>query len=661
MGSEAAERGTSALAARSAPVAALVGGVAALLVYNALPNTGLRFLLLLAVFVAGAAALRAAGRPFSRVADAVGFALLRGLGEAVLFLGAYLTSPLLVTLASPDRFDPGPGPSASTLVVLTYLAPTVGLLWLAAKGIRAGAVGLGLVVPSAVLTLLVLGGVGPLTVALVLLGIGIAGAAAAVASSSGAGTVGAAAAAISVAGAIGTGVAPLDALTGPDRGGTPVGGLDGGMQVVVVVVGLAIAALVGLVSVLRRDGATGVLAAAALVVPPTGLLVRTTTNGGSTTGLGWVLAAVPLVIAVVALLAVALPPARRLADRVVGWLRPGGATTVGAMVAVAGLAFVGFTTQALPLLGGSQVVSAAVALVLLTGVAVVARRLPGAPGTLLAGAVLAGFALSAPWYALTRGDVAASRDLYDGVALGAVIGSVVTAGLVWLFLRAHPHPGVAAAAAYLVLSQSATLLTALLRPADGRAEDDQGRPVVVLVLPLLVVGVAGGLVALRGRTRRVVGSGQAVLAVAVAAGGFALLTLLVVVYGRLDDEAYRPALPTGASPLSPTDVMWVSRLIRDPAENLMVGAVVLLLLGVLAMATLARRPSGALAAASTLLLVGVGQVLAGTALEAGGIDTFDGVMWVAVALTVVLLLVTAMAVRSAPAIAGTEPATPEAR
>ncbi|MGQ0841673.1 hypothetical protein [Actinokineospora sp.] len=638
-------------ASRLAAAAAVVLGVAVIAGFNAVPNTGARFALLLVVIGLGVATFAVAARPYGRYADAIGARVLRGIGGAAVLLGAYLTGPLLVATATPERFGSDPAPSPTTLVVLTYLPPALALVWLAVKDIRAGVVGLGLVVPTVALTVLVLAEVGPLTVTLAMLALAIAGAVVAAAGTAGSAwsVLGTVTGALSASAAVGTGVQPLGSLTAADLVRTESAGTLGtGMQVVVIVAGLGIAGLLALLAVLRRDATGGVLAAAALMVPPVAFLLATLDPNPDLDAPRLALAAVPVLAAVGAVLALRVPSLRRRADGLARRLRPGGATSAQALAAVAGLATVAFAAQAVPVLGWDDRVQGMVTLVLLAGAAVLALRLPGVPGALLAGATLVALALASPWRRLVVGPVDVRADPYEHLSLTVGIGLVVAVAATVVLLRGHPHPGVAAAGAYLLLGTVALQLWALLRPA-GRAlvRDDPAGPVAVLIVPLLLLGLPAAVVALRARTARGVRSGQAVLAVVLAAGGFALLGLLAQTYTSVD-SAYQSTLSLSLATLTPTDALAVSRLIGDPGTNLVLGVGALLLLAIVAVQTTVRASSSALTAATLLVVVAATQAGLGAALTAGGIETFDAIQWTTLALGAALASSAMVAARTPP-------------
>ncbi|GLZ41496.1 hypothetical protein [Actinokineospora sp. NBRC 105648] len=633
------EPGTSPVAARLAVSSAVLLGVAAVLVYAALPNTITRVVLLLFVLVLAGGVLGS-----DKVADAVGQPVARGIGVGGVLLGTYLTGPVLLSMAMPSRYGDKP-PSAVVLVVLAFLALTVALLTFAAKGFGAGAIGLGFALPSLVVALLGNAKLAPLALAVTMLVAAVGGLVLGLRAEPGGALsrFGLAAGAIAAAAAAGIGFAPLNALSGGSLAGavpdsTAAMAPQPGARIAFLVLGLLVAVLVGLVAVLRRDGAVGLLVLGSLVLPPVALYRFDPTPESQPS-----LLVVPGLVFVAALIAAAVAPVRELAGRLAGGLRPGGATTVNALLAVAGLAVAGLATQALPLLYWDIYPNGAVSLVVVVALVVLALRLSGAPGALAAGAALLVLALRVPMLLLVDGtDLAMVGPSALSTALALVLALVAS----WLLLRRHPYPGVAAAAAYLVLHQVAMLLWVLFRPAttSNFGDDHDDFSVIVLLVPVLLVGAAGAVVALRARAEHVVASAQAAAAMAAGAGGFALFGLQVA--GLTKDSEVR-GIGRSLMPMTPTNVFGVSSAANDLGNPLIFACFGVVALAVLVALTTARRPSGVVAAAVLLLGLGGGLALVVATLKVGS-GTFYGIMWIAVMVAVVLGVVARIAVRRAP-------------
>ncbi|HVK22719.1 MAG TPA: hypothetical protein VM677_15265, partial [Actinokineospora sp.] len=331
--------GTSVRAGRTAATAASLLAVSTVILFASVPRGG-RFLLVMAVIVIGGLLFGQAERG-SRVAEVLGRGVVRGIGGGAVVLGCYLAGPLLVDMAGKSDSPPSTG----QLVLLTFLPPLVALIMLAARRSHAAAVGVGLVVPTVGLLMLVLGKIGPATTSLSLLALAIVAAVVAVSAKTLLGVTATALGATAAAGAVGTGVLPLTAVTGSAAANVATVSLSPGMRVLIAGAGLLLAALFGLVAWLRRDAAGAVVAGSALVIPP----IAVYDPEAAMPVVGFLIVPVLALVAVGA--ALWLPAARAFADRVAGALRPGGATTKPALVAVGGLALLAFAAEPLPLLG----------------------------------------------------------------------------------------------------------------------------------------------------------------------------------------------------------------------------------------------------------------------------------------------------------------------
>ncbi|WP_147460152.1 hypothetical protein [Actinokineospora cianjurensis] len=605
-------------------------GAACVSVFVAVPPVP-RYLVLAVAIAIGFGVLRS-----ERITATAGAEVARGVGTSLVLLGAYLLGPLLVSSARSEQFDPGATRLSPVVVVaLTFLPVLAFLLNFAAQGMRAAVVGVGIVVPTAIVTAMVATEASRLAVVLTMLGLALLAVGVVVRSGPGSpwSTVGITAGALAATAAVGTGLMPLGLITGSGFGRGATRHLPPGVLIVTLVAGLGLAALFGVIAILRRDAAGGLVVGCAIAVPPLALLIRPPSGG-----VQLALALIPAAVVVLAVLGILLGPALAAASRLAGWLRPGGGTTPGALAAVAGTAAVSFTTHALPVLGWSYWVQGSVTLVVCAGAAVLAIRLPGVPGAVLAGVVLVGLALTKP---VSQLFLLNERSGVSSLSLAAGVGLVVAAGAAWALVRAHQRPGVVAAATYLLVGQVAFALWWAHMPAGfGPGVPITGAtPVLVLLAPLVLAGVIGLGLGQRGALAH----GQAVLAVTLGVAGFSMLATLGGTFGRSES---RDAL-RGLAPLTPTDTWGASGMIGDESPWALWGAVVVLLLVVVAALTTVHRPNAAVTAGVVLAGVFAVQVALVTASKIGGTALADVVMGFAIAGTA-LGAATVVAIRSPP-------------
>lgn len=559
--------------------AAVLLGSAAVLVSTWLTSDFLRLLLGMALAAYGVVVWRGAavtdlGRP-----RPLGVAVERALGAAAALFGADLVATAVVASivdATSEEFTP---PSPTLLTFIRYGLPLAVLVAMAFRAITAGPVGAGLVLSSAVA--IALGEHGPGKPAFGLVLLVIAGVATLLVLTPGArswarfATVAGATTAALAAGAGTSPVTALDIVTGQPWASQP------GLNLVFTVLGMAIAAVLLALAVHRRDVAGALVSALVFTAPPD-------TFGGTGPASG---TAVLLIVPAAAVL-VTLP----------AWatarVRPPVAQ------AAIGLAALVFAVQALPALGWPARIAGAAGLVVFAVVFLLACRLPGLPGAVMAGALLVGLTLEAPWYRLVAGDQAGRT----GLAVAGLLDLVVTAAAVWLLVKRHPRTGVIAAAAYCA---AGTLAHSLFDITI--AGDDPGHGVVAAVImfgPLVVLGGIAAFFALRNRFLPIA---QAVGAVVLAMAGFAL----VVVTGWGAGFSVGPAqhlIDVIMAPLAPTSTPYL-RMIVEATAPLLVAAALLVLLAAVFAATLARRPSASLTAATALVAV--------TAAQCGAVLTLD--------------------------------------
>ncbi|WP_018682047.1 hypothetical protein [Actinokineospora enzanensis] len=613
--------------ARLLPATAVVAAVAVVVGYTSLADTTTRLLLVAAVIFFGAAVWR------TPRLDAT---TARGLGAGAVFLGAYLTGPVLVAATTK--------PSAAVVVVLTYLPPFLALLVFAALGMGVGAAGVGVVVPSVLVTLLVVAGAGPGTIAGLLLVVAVPAAVVAVWAPPLWARPSAATGVLAATAVVGVGVLPLSAVAGSDDDSWRWSGQLDGWGVVLVIAGMLVVAVLGLVAVLRRDGAVGVLAGSALVVAPLPATMLDLPISG--VGALWV---VPVAALVVAGVGLALPAVRGVLGRVAGWLRPGGGTSVAAVTAVAGVAAVTIVTEVLPTLDLSRVLRGSITLAVYLAVTVVARRTQGVPGAVQAAFVLLGLGLTRPmlW-------IVGVGDPFNLPAL--VLECVVDLAAIGMLLRRHPRPGVAAAMGYLLIVDFTGFLRYALTPRDIElALTSTPWQSMAVFGPVLLVGVLGLLLVAFHRAEHMVARGQAMVAVAMAASGFTMLRLLLAYFGP-EDTAARNALASSLAPVTP-NMGAVELLLRHEPDQGVLGWILgLVVIAVLGAATTAMPANTGLVAAIVLFIVPATQVLAALMIDRGAFEVF---LWGAVGVAAVLAVVTYLLVLRVPVDDGPVPEVAE--
>lgn len=612
------EVGTNQLAARLTVTAALLLGISTIVLFTAIPGRAGRFALLAVVILFGVAVFTAGSRAFGRFSYTVGPAVCRGVGGGAIVLGAYLSGPLLVHVFGET--------SLVVSVLLTFLPAFLALLVLAVKGVHAGVVGAAVVVPTALVLLLAATGAGPGTTALSLLALAVVAAVVAVPAPSSWSTAGISAGATAAAAAVGGGATPLGALTGPpvvDAVPAP------GMRALVIVAGLGLMALFGALAMLRRDTAGGVLVGLALVVPVP-MLVAGPVDSASVA-----MAAVPLAVVIAVACAVTLDPARLVAGRLAGWLRPGGSTTVPALLSVAGVTAVVFAAQPLPSLVADHRPQGAITVVLLAFAVVLALRLPGVPGVIVAAAALIGLQTMSPWRRLLAGLVDTAGDPFAHLKVIVGVTVVAAIGVTWLLVRRHRHVGVVVAAAYLLAGTLADLVRASALLSGW--SDREAVWVTTTIVPLLVLGLPAAVAALIARAAPTRLAGQAVAALMLAIGGFSLFKALLRTFSGAD--AGTPTV------LTPTDFTALTSL-DQAGVPVALGVAGLLLLAALTALSTTHHPSAAVTAAAMLFVVGGTQVVLGIALQTGGGAAFDLVQWTVLGVSAVVTTAAVVAVRS---------------
>jgi hypothetical protein len=516
-------------------LAALVLAAAALSWFGTEVTEPTGWVIAVVVMVLGVAVFVAARRP-----GPLGAALLRGAGGGLAVLGVHLFATALMVSISL-----GPGADRALLVLVLFGLPALATVLLAATGSRvwAGAAGI-LVVTVAVSVVGALLddqsdlAIPVLLVAVVLTAVavlapagaawaGLVGAAAATA------TTHAAGAGFSMVGAFVLQQLPVDLGDGlPGQPATWV-------QVVCAFGGLLLAAVLVLLATVRRDPATGLVAASVLVLP-SGVVLSADADW-------WPFVWVPLLVLLVALAGLRLPAVRATLANVPAVLRergPSGATAAAACAAVGGAAVVVFAVHGLDELGLSWTLTGVLAAVLLLVACALAYFLPGAAGAALAVVALVGLFLARPWANIL---LSAPTEPGTGVLGMIELATVVVAG--WTLCGRHSRPGVWAAATYLMLGTLPDVLAPLFGLTGDRSPEPTGHA-MVLVLPLVLLGLPAAIMAWGHAAAR----WQAVGAVVVGATLVLPLRLNIAIATQGDGHIRAP-LTGPIDPLAPTDLL----------------------------------------------------------------------------------------------------------
>jgi hypothetical protein len=609
-------------------VTAALVGVAAFVLYGWTSSEGWHLVIALALIVAGVVI---AGDPDARRARVLGRWVLTGIGAAGVVLGSYLGAIALVALSIPDgpffaRQQPEL-PPAVAILLLVYGVPLIALIILAARGLATGLVGAGVVTPVMAVSMLAVAGANVSAIAVASLVVAIACVPVALLSASRWGSFAILIGLMAASFAVGAGVSPFGTVatstSGPAAKATEaeavVGTLPVGLVPVVLVGAFGAAAVLLTLAVSRRDVAGGLVGAALFAVPPAYLLIPTLMTGeGIDIGRSLALAAIPLAVLVIALVAWR---AAALRDRLVRVLRLPAAHPAG-FAAAAGVAAVVLVVHGLPAFGLPGRVSGVITLVVIAAAAALAVRLPGTAGAVLAGVTLVGLQLGSPWLRVISGDQGLRNGFRDW-QVAAVIGLVVALAAAVVLILRHRQAGVWAAAAYLLAGAMAELLWTLVggdRLSFGREGDLAA--MTVLVLPLLILGVPAAIAALRGSA-----AGQAAGAVVVAVGAFIPLHALVSELSPNDNPATDTALEFSLAPFTPTNVQGMSRLI-EPGMPALLGVLAMLLLSLALLVSTVRRPSAPLTAAVSLGLLIAAQIVTLSALDVWGLDATEPAVWI---------------------------------
>lgn len=683
-------------AAVVAVLAAFVVGVGALGGSSVMSSPVPRVVVALLLLVVGLPVLRPARDPAHPLTRALGAPVLRGIGTSLAVLGGYLLGMAVLTAVLGE-----PVTSVFVFVLVVYGFPALALVVVAAATrMRAWAVGAGVVLPMLLVLLLIAADVTATAISITALVLALALTAVAVRSGPTAlwSSAASAAAAMSASFAFGAGSSPFGSLGTTQFGGAAdPAAVDQtvGSELVVAALALLTGAFLLILAVLRRDLPTGILAAAMFATPPTFLRQdQSFATWQSDTTI--VVLVVPVALAVIAVVALRVHPVRRaLAALVPASPDPGVPSTAGdpalragspqsggpgsgagsaspgdpaqahpgdsestppigfpvrrahtppanpdaasaaAFAVMLAAAAVVFVIMAMPVLDWHHRVQGVIALVVLAATSALAVWLPGKPGAAAAVVALLGLGLTPPWLRL----------IADGATLRTVAGIlevVVAIALVAVLVRRHWRPSVFAASAYLIASAAAALLGPLLYdPVDPTSPDrDDWGPVLVVALPLLLLAVPAALAAFG----RWAAYAQAVGAVALAAGGFLPMKVLVA---EFSSGAAGLSMQTSLSPLTPTDWLGAAYFLRTVSAPVLVMMIILVLVGFVLAASLAKRPNGALAAAFALLLLAVVQSALLTAVLQWSAEEAQVIGWSLGGAAIAAALVAAVTAQSA--------------
>jgi hypothetical protein len=560
------------------------------------------------------------------VTAALGRPVRVGIGSSALFLGAYLAGPALASLATSSNTRE---PSVVMLLLFVFGIPLLALVRLAWRGLRAGVVGIGLVVPILVVGVLTQAGVSVGVVGIVMVVVAVASLVAVLVLQRGSrwadglAVLGGMAASV----AVGAGAASFATLSTVPAGTPQRDVVPSESSPVMLAVGLGLAVVFVAVAALRRDTAGGVVAAAVFATVP-GLTVDPERYAvGVPQPLLTVHIVVPVVVALFGL--GLLQPSLRQVVVPSRWRTDDNVINAATCVAIIGVACVVLVVQVLPLLGMPLLATGLLTLGVLLLAGAVAWRLPGSPGAVMAATVLIGLALAAPWSRLAIG-WSGDLTLFGVVGLGIDLAVAVV-----LILR-HRRASVAAAAAYLGAGALAFALGAIFfRQQYGLF--GEGFAELVVVGPLLVLGIPAGIVGLAVRRETVVAMAQAAGSVLLVAGGVVLLRQAM----PRDLRAFDVTL----APWMPTDAFGAGRMLRDP-EMFPVVCGAMLLLAVLLLLTTIRRASTPLVASGLLVLAASGFVgIVGVA-ETWDSSTVDALAWVLLIAGAALAFVAAITARA---------------
>lgn len=631
---DTADRPASPAAAIVAVLTAMFTGAAAVGLSTATDLNALKLVLAIALIVAGAVLAGRAAALHSHAATVLGRPVLRGIGGSAVVLGGYLTGATLLamSISQPTLSDPdGSVPSPVVAVLLLYGVPLLALLSVL-RGRPVWAVGAAAGTVVLVASLLAAAEAPITTILLTMLAIAVVSAIVVLAVRTDATWTGlvTVAGAMAASFAFGAGVSPFGSL------GAAQSQLSGtaaqGEETIPVVVSaaalaatvLAAATLLG-VSTARRDVAGGVIAGSVFLVPLYSNQLAPWTGPAPTS----VKVTYTVVLAAVAVLAVAaflMPAMRRMLAGVPGvWRRTRFAVSARTLVLVGLTALAVFLIQVASTFDLPAQLRGGLVLLVLAGLLALALTTSGLPG--VAAAVVALLGLRAGWWwstSLIRGDTEQGENPFTLEWLIAIV-DLGTAGVVaWLLLRRHRRPAVAGAASFALAGSLAhVLFAALLAPdmSSGTYGYHGGvLAVVILAAPLVILGVLAAVAALRGDANTTA-MGQAAGAVLMVIGGLVPLGLMTSMLGGGNELAVRASL----APFTPTDwgATWALHL--DAAA--IVGIVVVLLLGLVLLSSVVRRPSAPLTAAVALLMLGGVQGLLLTVLDTASADAAEGLAW----------------------------------
>ncbi len=595
------------------------------------PRIGLRSVATSAATLVGVTAFLAVGRAEGAVSTLIVAALaavsvkmsrpdsdplLRGIGGVgVVLCGQLLVGPLVdAVVPEPTYFGPQETVSPTAVVMATYLPVVASFVVLAWRRYRAGAVGLGIVVPIVLLTLLAAHGAKGSSIGAVA---AIIGSVALVAALVAGGRRRVAESLLVAAGgmsgaAIGAAALPIGSLSG--SGTTDAFGGDGTVATIgggVFIAGLSLALATCLVAGLRRTVSAALVAAIGIVPLPFRLSSFRLTEQGIS--LGGVL--LPLGAALVAA-AVAWSPALR--ERMNGVVaRIHSAAPVSSVAAVAACAFCGVIAALYVSLGvrPQDFHQATIGIsIVLVGVTLLGWRLRGVAGTTCAVLGLLGLAWTSPIIPAVAGRYDRGPAM---MGMAVLVGVVFTVGSGWLAWRRHQVRVVAVAATFAalsVLTEGAALMPSVAGgplPAGLDRVDVEavlfGLPTVIVILVTVL-----GAIRVRGQRRHHLWGAAASTSLL-----FGAAQVFAAVLPMLSDEL-RDQLDT----ILPSSMTSLAAL-RDSSAVLLVYCMTLILLAGLVVGADSEQPSALAASAGGATAVAGALGMTVAVLELSDVDLFD--------------------------------------
>ncbi len=386
----------------------------------------------------------------------------------------------------------------------------------------------------------------------------------------------------------------------------------GESNAVVLACGLVLSIVLALTAALRRDLVAGVAAGLSLITSPATASYSLTDEAGAG---GLTIIPILVIVLVGAVLAASIPGVGAVADRVAERLRPGGATSPPAMFAVVGMALVALAVMRLPAMNLGELGHGLAELALLAVSGVLAWRIRGVPGALLACVLMADLLLLSPWLTVLNGFVGEPEPVRAVLEWGLGIDAVIDAVIAIHLVRRHPRGPVAAVAAFLALRCLGSVFALVHLHTDGEPGLLTGS--LSRVIATLPIGIPAVLIVLCAKSDRVTALIQPIGTAALAWAGFALFTA-VQTFG---DHA-RSGVP-GPS-------------VVTPGLESVIAMGLLGTLTVLAVLTTTHRSSpGMVFGAALVVTLGTQIALFGLA-QVAGPSALDAVLWSSLGLGAVM-------------------------